>query len=113
MFSDPVFGLGLLGFLYVWQLDWTQGGRNTLSPASQSLLSRLAGPVRLTVFARPDSALRGAIEILIGRYQRYKPDIALGFVNPDTTPHRHEHWVSSGKGNFRWNTRGGASGLPG
>ncbi len=81
--------IGLSAWLsnrYVWQLDWTHGGRNTLSPASQNLLSRLAGPLRITVFARPDTPRRSAIQILISRYQRYKPDIELDFVNPDAAP---------------------------
>ncbi|MFO1429380.1 MAG: GldG family protein [Candidatus Competibacteraceae bacterium] len=81
--------IGLLAWLsnrYVWQLDWTYGGRNTLSPTSQNLLSRLAGPLRMTVFARPDTPRRNAIQLFISRYQRYKPDIALDFVNLDAVP---------------------------
>ncbi|HYQ91609.1 MAG TPA: GldG family protein, partial [Candidatus Competibacteraceae bacterium] len=81
--------IGLLAWLsnrYVWQLDWTYSGRNTLAPASQIMLSRLAGPLHMTVFTRPDTPRRSAIQILISRYQRYKPDIALDFVNPDAAP---------------------------
>ncbi len=81
--------IGLLAWLsnrYVWQLDWTHGGRNTLSPASQTLLGRLAGSVHITVFARPDSARGGAVRILVDRYRRYKPEIEVSFVNPETAP---------------------------
>lgn len=81
--------VGLLAWLstrYNLQVDWTAGGRNTLSGASQTLLGRLEGPVRMTAYAREDEVLRGQIRDLVGRYQRQKPDIGLEFVNPDAVP---------------------------
>jgi ABC-type uncharacterized transport system involved in gliding motility auxiliary subunit len=82
--------IGLLAWLstrYVYQADWTTGARNTLAPASQTLLDTLAEPVSITAYARAESVeLRQAISEFIDRYQRYKPDIELRFVNPDTEP---------------------------
>jgi ABC-type uncharacterized transport system involved in gliding motility auxiliary subunit len=80
---------GLLAWLsvrYPIRVDWTAGGRNTLSAASQALLTRLEGPIRVTAYARDRSPLRESIIRLIDRYQRHKSDIALHFINPDLLP---------------------------
>lgn len=81
--------IGLLAWLsvrYPIRVDWTAGGRNTLSAASQALLTRLEGPIRVTAYARDHSPLRESIIRLIDRYQRHKSDIALHFINPDLLP---------------------------
>lgn len=88
-----LFGLliGLLAWLsvrYPVQVDWTAGGRNTLSEASRMLLDRLDGPIRVTAYARDNLPLRNGIARLVGRYQRYKSDLTLTFVNPDLLPDR-------------------------
>jgi ABC-type uncharacterized transport system involved in gliding motility auxiliary subunit len=80
---------GLIAWLstrYHYQADWTVGGRNTLSRASQTLLTRLTGPVSVTAFARENVLLRRRIAEMVGRYQRYKKDVSLTFLNPDTQP---------------------------
>ncbi len=80
---------GLLAWLsvrYQTQMDWTQSGRHTLSHASQEVLNQIDGPVEITAYAREDAALRQAVEKIVGRYQRLKPDIKLHFVNPDAVP---------------------------
>jgi ABC-type uncharacterized transport system involved in gliding motility auxiliary subunit len=82
---------GLLLWLsrdYHWQFDWTHGHRNTLSEASRNLLTTLDKPVQLTAFARDTEGVRQNIAELVGRYQQYKPDIAIEYVNPDTDPAR-------------------------
>jgi len=73
---------------YNYQADWTAGARNTLSPASQSLLKKMTGPITVTAYARETAQLRRAISDLVRRYQRYKPDIQLSFINPDQEPAR-------------------------
>ncbi len=84
--------VGLLGWLstrYTIVADWTQSGRNTLSETSVTLLKTIEGPLSITAFVRqsPESTtMRSRIEDIIGRYQRHKPDINLGFVNPDIEP---------------------------
>ena len=83
--------IGLLAWLstrYPLQADWTANGRNTLSAASQTLLAQLDEPVRITAYVREHPALRDAIARLIGRYQRYMPDLTLHFANPDLLPDR-------------------------
>jgi ABC-type uncharacterized transport system involved in gliding motility auxiliary subunit len=83
--------IGLLAWLstrYVYQADWTAGARNTLSASSQSLLSELEGTVQITAYAREEVQLRKHIHELVARYQRYKPDLQLDFVNPDTAPEK-------------------------
>ena len=83
--------VGLLLWLsrdYHWQLDWTHNQRNTLSEASRALLKTLDKPLRLTAYTRDLEGARQSIAELIARYQKYKNDIALEFVNPDTDPAR-------------------------
>ncbi|HET6725535.1 MAG TPA: DUF4350 domain-containing protein [Gammaproteobacteria bacterium] len=73
---------------YVWEADWTAGGRNSLANASRKLLKTLEGPVTITAFAREDPKVRGAIRRIISRYRRADDEITLKFVNPDTEPQR-------------------------
>lgn len=86
--------LGIVGLLawmssrYNYQADWTAGARHSLSEASVKLLERAKGPVTITAFARDTRELRGHISDVIGRYQRYKADVSLSFVNPDADPAR-------------------------
>jgi ABC-type uncharacterized transport system involved in gliding motility auxiliary subunit len=83
--------VGLLAWLstrYTYQADWTSSGRNTLSVDSRKLLDQMPGAIHITAFARENQALRDQINDLVTRYQRYKPDIQLSFVNPDADPDR-------------------------
>jgi ABC-type uncharacterized transport system involved in gliding motility auxiliary subunit len=86
LFLSAIGLLAWLGTRYHYQADWTAGARNTLSEASQTLLKKLSGPVNITAFARENEPLRRHIAEVIGRYRRYKDDIVLKFVNPDTQP---------------------------
>jgi ABC-type uncharacterized transport system involved in gliding motility auxiliary subunit len=83
--------IGLLAWLstvYVYQADWTAGGRNTISEDTRKLLAELTEPVTITAWASEDAMLREQIRGLVGSYQRFKPDISLEFINPDTAPER-------------------------
>lgn len=83
--------MGLLAWLstrYSVQADWTAGARNTLSEASQRLLARLPGPIRITAYASEAELVRRPIQELVQRYRRFKPEVELHFVNPDTEPQR-------------------------
>jgi ABC-type uncharacterized transport system involved in gliding motility auxiliary subunit len=83
--------IGLLGGLstrYAFQADWTATGRHTLSAASIALLGRLSAPVQVTAFAKDLEPLRRPITEFMERYRRYKPDLRLEFVNPETAPDR-------------------------
>jgi ABC-type uncharacterized transport system involved in gliding motility auxiliary subunit len=78
--------LAWLSVRYQTQMDWTESGRHTLSHASQEVLSRIEGSVEITAYAREDGNLRQAVEKIVSRYQRLKPDVSLRFVNPDAVP---------------------------
>jgi ABC-type uncharacterized transport system involved in gliding motility auxiliary subunit len=81
--------LGLAAWLsrqYAFQADWSYGQRNSLSAASAGLLKTLDKPLTFTAYARDERDLREYIKNVIGRYQKLKPDITLGYVNPDTEP---------------------------
>lgn len=73
---------------YHVQFDWTRSNRNTLSEASRNMLTALPQPVRITAFATEQGGLRKNITALVGRYQKYKSDIALEFVDPTLDPAR-------------------------
>ncbi len=66
--------------------DWTAAGRNTLTEPSRVLLTRLSDPIEITAYVREEPVIRQSILQLLERYQRYKPDIRLHFVNPDLVP---------------------------
>ncbi len=66
--------------------DWTAAGRNTLTEPSRTLLLRLSDPIEITAYVREERVTRQSILQLLERYQRYKPDIRLRFVNPDLVP---------------------------
>jgi ABC-type uncharacterized transport system involved in gliding motility auxiliary subunit len=83
--------MGLLAWLstrYSFYADWTSSGRNTLSIDSRQLLDEMPDPIHFTAFATENALAREHIRDLIGRYQRYKPNVELKFVNPDTEPDR-------------------------
>lgn len=65
--------------------DWSAGARATISPQSRALVAQLDGPVAVVAYARP-GALRAKTRLLVERFQRFKPDLALKFVDPDTDP---------------------------
>ncbi|MBN1378168.1 MAG: GldG family protein [Gammaproteobacteria bacterium] len=82
---------GLLAWLSVrhsTQIDWSANNRNTLNQVSRDIAQKIDGPVHVTAFVLDDEMTRSAIRNLIGRYQRYKKDIELEFVNPQTSPGR-------------------------
>jgi hypothetical protein len=66
--------------------DWSAGARASISPQSQAILKRLPGPIRAVSYARPGGTLRDEIATVIARYQRFKPDLKLSFVDPDADP---------------------------
>ncbi|MDH4134342.1 MAG: GldG family protein, partial [Gammaproteobacteria bacterium] len=83
--------VGLLLWLardYHLEFDWTRNNRNTLSEASRNLLKTLDKPARLTAFATEQGGLRKNISALVERYRKYKTDLTLDFVDPNTDPAR-------------------------
>jgi ABC-type uncharacterized transport system involved in gliding motility auxiliary subunit len=81
--------VGLCGWLstrYSTQFDWTASHRHTLTDASRKVLDLLKEPVTITAYARENQQVRQLIRDTVERYSRYKQDVALNFVNPDTQP---------------------------
>jgi ABC-type uncharacterized transport system involved in gliding motility auxiliary subunit len=77
-----------LSTLYRAEFDLTRSGRNSLSPASIEVLKRLTEPLRVTGFASPQDEHRVDVAKLLKAYQRYKGDIVVEWVDPDTDPER-------------------------
>jgi len=66
--------------------DWSANARASISPQSRAILQKLAGPIDAVSYARPGGNLRDEIATVFARYQRYKPDLKLSFVDPDADP---------------------------
>jgi len=106
LFSASIGLLAWLSTQYVYQADWTAGARNTVSADTRRLLAELDEPVTITAFVRDEPQLRRQIRDLVGSYQRFKDDITLDFINPDTNPEQvRELGISSG-GELRVSYRG-------
>lgn len=66
--------------------DWSGGQRASLSATSRAVLGRMHEAVNITSYARPGGEQRRQISAFIARYQRFKPDITLDFVDPEADP---------------------------
>jgi hypothetical protein len=98
--ADGVFALLLLAIVLTtgWlaarhdpYFDWTSSGRNSLTPESIAVLERLpAGgpPLAITVFAPREHPVGRAVEQLLARYRRHRPDLAIHWVDPQRAPER-------------------------
>lgn len=88
MFTTIIALLAWLSTQYKFESDWTATNRNTLSDASIKLLEQIPEPVKITSFIPKGNLLsnRQYMQELIAKYQKYKSDITLEFVNPDTAP---------------------------
>ena len=83
--------IGLLAWFstqYRLEADWTFGNRNTVSAETRELLARIDQPLHVTAYLPDDGDTRQYYAKRIERYQRFKPDITLDFVNPDLDPER-------------------------
>ena len=83
---------GYLAALHPLQRDVTFNYSNSLENASVQVLSQLAGPVHITVYATMKDPrlgdIRKIIREFVSLYQRYKPDLALEFVDPEKEPEK-------------------------
>ncbi|MDD5461878.1 MAG: Gldg family protein [Methylococcales bacterium] len=83
--------LGSLAWLstrYSAQIDLTSNNSNTLSPASQKLLDSLPDKVLITAFIKKGQPIRMQIAQLVDRYGRYKSNLSLVFIDPDSQPEK-------------------------
>ena len=77
---------GMLGWLsnkHAFTFDWTSNKRNTLSSSSIGLLETLDGPVNVHVYLKENQTVSTAVEEILRRYQRVKPDFNFRLINPD------------------------------
>lgn len=77
--------VAVLSTRFAFTADWSAGSRASITPESRALLAQLQGPLQVTAYARPGD-LRAKTRLLVERYQRFKPDLKLGFVDPDLDP---------------------------
>lgn len=64
-----------------WQSDWSHASRNTLSDASQKLLSQLDGPLIIEAYFDSTAQTRAQVRRFAKRYQRFKTDTYLKFID--------------------------------
>jgi ABC-type uncharacterized transport system involved in gliding motility auxiliary subunit len=80
--------LAWLSTRYTVQADITSNASNTLSQASQKLLASLPDKVLITAFIKKGQPLRVQIAQLADRYCRYKSNLSLTFIDPDSQPEK-------------------------
>jgi len=72
------------------QWDMTQNASNSLADSSVNVLNQLHGEIKLTMYVTGQDASLGDMHRLtrdfVARYQRYKPDISLTFIDPVKQP---------------------------
>jgi hypothetical protein len=78
--------LGYLSTRYSTTWDWTYEARASVAPQSIAVLRDLRQPLQVTSYTSPGSGLRATISGFIARYQRYKPNLSLRFIDPATDP---------------------------
>ena len=84
--AATISGAAWLTSQHHYQWDWTSGSRNSLSQSSQLLLERLDGVISITVYASDKKILRARIRESLTRYQRYKNEMTVRFVEPNSVP---------------------------
>lgn len=86
LFLVVIGALGWLSTRYKYEMDWTAGHRNTLTEASQKQLDLMKDPIKFTAFLYPDSDVRVDVKSWVERYQRFKKNVQLEFVDPAAEP---------------------------
>ena len=66
--------------------DWTAGATNSLTQESIAVLDTLKTPLRVGAYVGADQPLAKAIERLVARYRRVRPDLELSFIDPTLSP---------------------------
>jgi len=78
--------IALLSARFDFTADWSKGARASISPQAQAILKQLPGELDVVSYARPGGELRGQIRTFVERWQRFKPDLIVSFVDPDADP---------------------------
>ena len=77
-----------LANVYQTETDLTRSGRNSLSESSIAAVESLDKPLMITAFTGNNPELRISVDQLVQSYRRYKKDIKLVYVDPNTDPQR-------------------------
>lgn len=84
--------VGLLGWLsqrYKTEFDWTYGHRNTLTTQSQKLLKTMPDPIHFYAFIYGSASnKRQDIQQAVDRYQRFKSNITVKYIDPTRNPQK-------------------------
>ncbi|MFV1984286.1 MAG: GldG family protein [Thiohalomonadales bacterium] len=83
--------ISLLAYLsnkYNINYDFTATSRHTLSEASIKVLQRMPGKIKIRIFVRSSDIQprRKIITEKLSQYTRFKNDIEIEYINPDTNP---------------------------
>ena len=78
--------LGYLSKTYKFEADWTFNNRNTLTETTQTILAKLDKPLKFIAYIPDDPILQQELTELAAKYQRFKQDTYIEFVNPDLEP---------------------------
>lgn len=66
--------------------DWTADANNSLTTESLAVLDTLEGPLRIGAYVGPEQPLAEAIDRLVARYRKARPDLELTFIDPTRSP---------------------------
>jgi len=79
--------LASLSQIYKAEYDLSANNSNTLSEASQKILSSLAEPVSITAYIKEPN-LQQQLTQLLNKYRRFKSNITFHFVDPTSVPEK-------------------------
>jgi ABC-type uncharacterized transport system involved in gliding motility auxiliary subunit len=98
LFLAIIVSLGWLSTRFKVEADWTAGNRNTLTEPSQRQLASMPDPIQFLAFVYPNADIRREVEDRIRRYQRFKSDLSLEFIDPSTQPQKVKEYNVSATG---------------
>lgn len=98
LFAAILVALGWLSLRFKLEADWTAGNRNTLTEASQKQLVAMPDPIKVMAFVYPSADIRREIEQRVSRYQQFKQDMSLEFIDPSTQPQKVKEYKVSQTG---------------
>ena len=78
--------IGWFSQRFATSIDVTANHRHSLAPATTALLRSLDEPVELVAVLAADPQTRRGVQTLVARFQEFKPDLSLRFINPETDP---------------------------
>lgn len=76
--------VGFLALRFNQRFDLVSDSNNSLTKASQQIISELNSPLEITAFVRGNKEVKRLIQQRIAEYQHYSDNITLNFKNPDT-----------------------------